>query len=530
MDQTTNRPPRQPTLLVILDGFGLNPDTRDNAIAEAGTPHLDRYFGRYPHVPLHTSGRAVGLPEGQMGNSEVGHTTMGAGAIVRQYLVRIDDAITDGSFYTNPALTAAATRAAATGRPLHLVGLISDGGVHSHLRHVLALIELAHRAGAVPQLHMLTDGRDTPPRSAATWLPELEAALTTAGGRIATVCGRYYAMDRDQRWERTELAWRMLTGHGAEREMPTASAAIEAAYAADENDEFIRPTAISGGEPIAGGDEVVFFNFRNDRPRQTTAALTDPAFAGFERPGFAPPRVTTMTDYGSQFDLPIAFDKEAPQVTLGEWVSQAGIAQFRTAETEKYAHVTFFFNGGRELPYPGEERLLIPSPKVASYDLQPEMSAPEVADAVIYAMESGKYGLIIVNFANGDMVGHTAKRPAILAAIRALDHEVGRVLDAAVDQGVAVVLTADHGNCEMMVDPVSGEAHTQHTTFPVPCLVIDETPWELEPDPGLADIAPTVLQLMGLEIPTAMTGRSVLRSATLRAVNGPPTGSGNNRP
>ena len=511
MDQTTNRPPRRPTLLVILDGFGLNPDTRDNAIAEAGTPHLDRYFDRYPHVPLHTSGRAVGLPEGQMGNSEVGHVTLGAGAIMRQYLVRIDDAITDGSFYDNPALTAAATRAAASDRPLHLIGLISDGGVHSHLRHVLALVELARRAGAVPQLHMLTDGRDTPPRSAATWLPELEAALAAAGGRIATVIGRYYGMDRDQRWDRTERAWRALTGHGGEREVATADAAIEAAYAVDENDEFISPTVIRGSEPITGGDEVIFFNFRNDRPRQTTAALTDPAFDHFERPEFAPLRVTTMTDYGSRFDLPIAFGKETPQVTLGEWVSQAGIAQFRTAETEKYAHVTFFFNGGRELPYPGEERLLVPSPKVASYDLQPEMSAPEVADAVIGAMTSGKYGLVIVNFANGDMVGHTAVRPAILAAVRALDHEVGRVLDTAVDQGFSVVLTADHGNCEMMIDPESGVAHTQHTTFPVPCLVIDEANWELEPNPGLADIAPTVLQLMGLEIPDAMNGRSLLK-------------------
>jgi 2,3-bisphosphoglycerate-independent phosphoglycerate mutase len=514
MDQTANRPPRRPTLLVILDGFGLNPDTRDNAIAEAGTPHLDRYFDRYPHVPLHTSGRAVGLPEGQMGNSEVGHVTLGAGAIMRQYLVRIDDAIADGSFYDNPALTAAAARAAASGRPLHLIGLISDGGVHSHLRHVLALAELARRAGAVPQLHMLTDGRDTPPRSAANWLPELEAALATAGGRIATVIGRYYGMDRDQRWDRTELAWKALTGHGAEREADSANAAVEAAYAADENDEFIRPTVISGTEPITGGDEVIFFNFRNDRPRQTTAALTDPAFAHFERPGFAPPRVTTMTDYGSQFDLPVAFDKETPQVTLGEWVSQAGIAQFRTAETEKYAHVTFFFNGGREPPYPGEERLLVPSPKVASYDLQPEMSAPEVADAVIGAMASGKYGLVIVNFANGDMVGHTAVRPAILEAVKTLDHEVGRVLDAAVDTGFSVMLTADHGNCELMIDPESGVAHTQHTTFPVPCLVVDDAIGELDPDAGLADIAPTVLQLMGLEIPPNMSGHSLLRRIT----------------
>jgi 2,3-bisphosphoglycerate-independent phosphoglycerate mutase len=514
MDPLVNRPPRRPTLLVILDGFGLNPEVQDNAIAEAGTPHLDRYFARYPHVPLQTSGRAVGLPAGQMGNSEVGHITLGAGAVMRQSLVRIDDAIADGSFYTNPALTAAAARAAASGRPLHLIGLVSDGGVHSHLRHLLALIELAHRAGAVPQLHLLADGRDTPPRSVATWLPQLEAALAAAGGRIGSVSGRYYGMDRDQRWERTELAWRALTGHGAERQAASAAAAIDAAYAAGENDEFIRPTVIAGNAPIAGGDEVVLFNFRNDRPRQITTALADPGFGHFARPGFVPARVTTMTDYGSSFDLPVAFDQETPHMTLGQWVSDAGIAQFRTAETEKYAHVTFFFNGGREPPYPGEERLLVPSPRVASYDLKPEMSAPEVADAVIGAMQSGRFGLVIVNFANGDMVGHTAIRAAILAAVRALDHEVGRVLDAAVEQGFSVVLTADHGNCELMVDPVTGAAHTQHTTFPVPCLVVDESRWELDPDAGLADIAPTVLQLMGLEVPADMTGHSLLRPAT----------------
>jgi 2,3-bisphosphoglycerate-independent phosphoglycerate mutase len=511
MDQPAKLPPRRPTLLVILDGFGLNPESRDNAIAEAGTPHLDRYFARYPHVPLLTSGRAVGLPEGQMGNSEVGHVTLGSGAIVRQYLVRIDDAIADGTFYDNPALTSAAKRAAAANRPLHLVGLISDGGVHSHVRHVLALIALAKQAGAVPQLHFLGDGRDTPPRSATTWLPELEAALADAGGCVATVTGRYYGMDRDQRWERTEHAWRAMVGLGGERTALSASAAIEAAYAADEGDEFIRPTVIHGAEPVAGGDEVVFFNFRNDRPRQLSAALSDPAFTHFERPDFAPAHVTTMTDYGSQFDLPIAFDQETPSMTLGQWVSEAGIAQFRTAETEKYAHVTFFFNGGREPPYAGEERLLIPSPKVASYDLQPEMSAPAVADTVIGALESGKYGLVIVNFANGDMVGHTAVRSAILEAVKTLDHEVGRVLDAAVDTGFSVVLTADHGNCEQMVDPVSGEPHTQHTTFPVPCLVIDDAIGELDSDAGLADIAPTVLQLMGLEIPPNMSGHSLLR-------------------
>ncbi|HEY5789337.1 MAG TPA: 2,3-bisphosphoglycerate-independent phosphoglycerate mutase, partial [Gammaproteobacteria bacterium] len=360
------RPPRRPALLLILDGFGVNPDRRDNAILEAGTPQLDAWFARHPHTTLDPSGRHVGLPAGQMGNSEVGHITLGCGAIMRQYLVRIDDAIADGSFFANPALLAAAERARAAARPLHLVGLFSDGGVHSHLRHLLALLELARRAGVAPMLHLLTDGRDTPPQSAASWLPALDAPLAAAGGAIASVCGRYYAMDRDQRWERTEQAFRALTGGGGET-AANAAAAIEAAYAAGQGDEFIAPTRIAGGTPIAGGDSVLLFNFRNDRPRQLTAALAHAEFAHFARPGFSPAAVTTMTGYGSQFELPVAFGPETPQVTLGELVSTAGIGQFRCAETEKYAHVTFFFNGGREAPYPGEERLMVPSPKVARY-------------------------------------------------------------------------------------------------------------------------------------------------------------------
>lgn len=507
-----NRPPRRPVLLVILDGFGLNPSSVDNGIAIAGTPQLDSWFDRNPHTALEASGHAVGLPDGQMGNSEVGHLTLGAGAIMRQYLVRIDDAIADGSFGTNPALTAAAHRAATAGRPLHLVGLVSDGGVHSHLRHLTALVKLAHDCGAQPVVHMLTDGRDTPPRSAAAYLPELEAALTAAGGRIVTVCGRYYAMDRDHRWERVERAWQTLTGQDG-RDAGSALDAIEAAYAAGENDEFIVPTTVGGGEAIRPGDEVISFNFRNDRPRQLCSALGDRDFAHFERPGFGPASLTTMTDYGSQFDLPIAFDQERPAVTLGAEVSAAGIGQFRCAETEKYAHVTFFFNGGQESPYPGETRLMVPSPKVASYDLAPEMSAREVADGVIDAVRSGDHGLVIVNFANGDMVGHTAIREAILAAVHTLDREVPRLLEAAVDAGFSVVLTADHGNCEQIHDSVAHAPHTQHTTFPVPCLIVDEARWTLREGAGLSDIAPTVLQLMGLPVPAQMSGRPLLARA-----------------
>jgi len=513
MSASSAAAPRRPALLVILDGFGVNPDARDNAIAEAGTPRLDRWFDRYAHTTLDPSGRHVGLPEGQMGNSEVGHITLGAGAVMRQYLVRIDDAIADGSFYANPELTAAARQAGAAERPLHLVGLVSDGGVHSHLRHLVALIELVRREGAVPVVHMLTDGRDTPPRSAATWLPELEEALASAGGHIATVIGRYYAMDRDRRWERTARAFHAMTD-GEARDAASAAAAIEAAYASGETDEFIAPTRITGTAALAAGDPVIFFNFRNDRPRQLTAALSDATFDPFNRGAFAPAAVTTMTGYGSQFDLPVAFAAETPQMTLGEWVSDAGIGQFRCAETEKYAHVTFFFNGGREAPYPGEERRVVPSPKVDSYDLQPEMSAPAVADAVIEALGSGRYGLVIVNFANGDMVGHTAVRDAIVEAVKVLDREVDRVLEAAVEHGFTVLLTADHGNCELMTDPQSGAPHTRHTTFPVPCLVIDEMRWELAEDSGLASVAPTLLELMGLPVPETMTGRSLLRRVT----------------
>jgi 2,3-bisphosphoglycerate-independent phosphoglycerate mutase len=501
--------PRRPVVLIILDGFGTNPGKANNAVAIAETPNFDRLFSNNPHTVLNASARAVGLPDGQMGNSEVGHMTLGSGCIVRQDLVLIDDAIADRSFFDNKVLTAAARRAAELGRPLHLLGLVSDGGVHSHVRHLTALIKLAKRNGARPAVHMITDGRDTAPRSATSYLCAVDEALEAAGGIYSSVSGRYYAMDRDKRWDRTKLAFDAFV-HGEGRSADSARAAIELAYGEGEDDEFIRPTVIDGGEPIRDGDPLIFFNFRKDRPRQTVEALSRRDFDAFDRGDFSAAEVSCMMEYDPWFGLPFAFEHEMPPVTLGEMLSDAGLPQFHCAETEKYAHVTFFFNGGRGDPFPGEERCLIPSPKVATYDLQPEMSASQVADAVIAAIDSGAYAFIVVNFANGDMVGHTAVREAVIEAVRVLDRQVGRVIDAAVANGYSVLLTADHGNCDEMVDPVTGEPHTRHTCYPVPCLVIDEVPWTLSIGRGIEDIAPTVLALMGLPKPDAMHGRSIL--------------------
>ena len=502
--------PRRSTLLVILDGFGINPDPTHNAIAIAETPNFDRYFRQYPLTTLEASGRGVGLPAGQMGNSEVGHMTIGCGCIVKQDLVRIDDAIEDGSFFDNPALLSAVQASRDAGRPLHLSGLVSDGGVHSHIRHLEALIELCRRHGVRPQLHMITDGRDTAPQSALDYLPRLEEKLRDAGGAIATVSGRYYAMDRDRRWDRVQMAWsNMVRGGGIEA--GSAREAIERSYAAGKGDEFVLPAHMPEQQPIEPGDEMVFFNFRNDRARQICAAFALEHFEDFDRGiDYQPITVTTMTHYDAALHAPVAFAPVRPQTTLGSVISDAGLRQLHCAETEKYAHVTFFFNGGREPPYLGEERRLIDSPRVATYDLQPEMSAPEVADAVIEALGSGEFEFIVVNFANGDMVGHTAVRDAILLAVEALDREVGRVLDAALQNGFSVVLTADHGNCDEMIDPESGEPHTQHSNHPVPCLVIDAQVEKLAVDGDLSAIAPTVLQIMGIPQPEAMTGRSVI--------------------
>ena len=501
--------PRHPVVLVILDGFGSSPSKTNNAIAQANTPALDAYFANHPYTLLQASGRAVGLPDGQMGNSEVGHITLGCGDVVRQNLVLIDDAIENGEFANNPAFNQALHQVAETQRPLHLLGLVSDGGVHSHLRHLIALIELCQHHGVKPLLHMITDGRDTAPQSALQFLAEVEPALEAANGAIATIMGRYYAMDRDNRWDRIELAWQAII-QGKGRTATSAYAAIESAYAMDQNDEFIQPVIISNSPGFEDGDQLISFNFRKDRVQQIMPALADAEFNQFERDEAKLARVTCMLPYAQSFDYPCAFFPDRPSLTLGEVISNAGLKQFHCAETEKYAHVTYFFNGGRGEAYAGETQKLIPSPQVATYDLQPEMSAAEVADAVVEAIQSEQYDFILVNFANGDMVGHTANMPAVIKAVEALDHAAGRVLDAAQNADYSIVMTADHGNCEEVIDPGTGDPQTQHTTYPVPCLVVDEQVWQLSCSGGLASVAPTVLQLMGIEIPTAMSGETLL--------------------
>ncbi|TQV63642.1 MAG: 2,3-bisphosphoglycerate-independent phosphoglycerate mutase [Halothiobacillaceae bacterium] len=495
--------PRRPVILIILDGVGVNPSRENNAVALARTPRLDGFMSSNPHTVLEASGRACGLPDGQMGNSEVGHLTLGCGDIHRQDLVRIDDAIADGSFFEVPALVMAAQKSAKNKRPLHLVGLVSDGGVHSHVNHLLALIKLAKDQGARPLVHMMTDGRDTAPKNAVHYLPEVEAALADAGGAIVTVCGRYYAMDRDQRWERTFKSWDAIV-HGEGKKAASAREAILASYGEGVHDEFIQPVVLDAYERPLPQDGVIFFNFRNDRPRQLAEALGQKGFTGFDRFEFDPLVVTCLTEYDPRFLSPIGFPPERPGVTLAEVVSQAGYKQFHCAETEKYAHVTFFFNGGKEQPFAGEDRVMVPSPKVATYDLQPDMSAAEVANATIAAIQKNEYAFILVNFANGDMVGHTAVRDAVIAAVEAVDTQAGRVVDAAVESGYTVIMTADHGNCDEMVDPITREPHTQHTLYPVPCVIIDEQPWRLRTGGGIANIATTVLELMGLPAPKKM--------------------------
>jgi len=508
-------------LLIILDGFGVNPSKENNAVYLANTPRLDHYFSHYPHTTLQASGHAVGVPDGQMGNSEIGHMTLGGGSIIRQDIMRIDDAIASGEFNENPAFIDALLKAKLTGRPLHLLGLVSDGGVHSSLHHLLALIQLCKIYSVKPLLHMVTDGRDTAPRSAVNYLKIVETALHESGGAIASIMGRYFAMDRDNRWDRIELAWRAIVC-GKGQQMHTAGTAIRSAYAAGDSDEFIRPAVLPTWQPPRDGDPLISFNFRKDRPRQIVKALGSKQFDGFDR-GEAPRFViTTMMPYDNSGEMVSAYAPEQPATTLGEVLSDIGIRQFHCAETEKYPHVTYFFNGGRFDPYLGETQLLIPSPRVATYDQKPSMSADKVADAVIDAIRENSYGFILVNFANGDMVGHTAKPDAVIEAIETLDREAGRVIDAAVAQDYSVILTADHGNCEELIDPVTGEPHTQHTLYPVPCLVIDELAWQLSCHGGLANVAPTVLQMMGIEKPEAMTAGSILLKS-LGKISGAPT-------
>ena len=502
--------PRRPVVLVILDGVGVNPSKLNNGVVEAETPRLDAFYSRYPHTTLNASGQAVGLPDGQMGNSEVGHLTLGSGEIIHQDMVKISDAISDGTFFNNPALLETIEKAARKKRPLHLIGLVSDGGVHSQLDHLKAIIHLAKKHSVRPLLHMITDGRDTAPKSALNYLSEIESQLHECGGAVASITGRFYAMDRDKRWERTELAWRALV-LGKAQHAQSAQTAIASAYAAGDSDEFIQPVLLPSFTPIIDDDPVLFFNFRKDRPRQMVAALGDVNFKGFDRGETALAAVTCMMPYDRSLKLPYAFEPEKPKTTLGQVISALGLAQFHCAETEKYAHVTYFFNGGRTSPYAGENQLLIPSPGVATYDQKPSMSAKEVADAVVGAISKGRYAFIVVNFANGDMVGHTAKRDAVIEAVETLDREASRVLEAAETAGYSVVLTADHGNCEELIDPFTGEPHTQHTTYPVPCLVMDEANWQLSSGGGLANVAPTILQLMGITPAAEMNSSLLLR-------------------
>jgi 2,3-bisphosphoglycerate-independent phosphoglycerate mutase len=505
-------------MLMILDGFGINPDSYGNAVAAARKPNLDRIYRTYSTVSIAASGEDVGLPAGQMGNSEVGHLNIGAGRVVYQDYTRISKSIRDGDFFGNAALNMAVDSALVRGKTLHLMGLLSDGGVHSHNTHLYALLELAKKKGLQDVcVHAFLDGRDVPPRSADVYLAELEDAMTRIGaGRIAGIAGRYYAMDRDNRWERVQKAYDALT-LGTGLSAPDAATAIRDAYAAGENDEFVSPRLIrAAGAPAAcveDGDSVIFFNFRPDRAREITRCFVDAGFSGFPR-AKTPKDLcyVTLTSYDASMPgVHVAFPPQSLKNTLGEYVAGRKLAQLRIAETEKYAHVTFFFNGGVEKPNPGEDRILINSPKVATYDLQPEMSAYLVAEEAVRQVESGKYDLIILNFANPDMVGHTGILDAAVKAIEAVDACVGKVTEAVLAQGGQILLTADHGNSETMLDE-KGEPVTAHTTNPVPLTCIRKDAPALLEGGCLSDLAPTLLDLMELPQPAEMTGRSLLRT------------------
>ncbi len=494
--------------LIILDGWGLAPPGPGNAISLAETPVFDRLWGEFPHTQLSAQGPDVGLPEGQMGNSEVGHLNLGAGAIVKQDLARIDDAVADGSFFDNEVLLAACERARNSPRGrLHLLGLVSDGGVHSGWEHIEAAIELAAQEG-VPDVvfHAFTDGRDTLPHGGKGYVEELERWLRAAG-RVATVSGRYYAMDRDTRWERTKLAYDAIV-HARGLHAPTALAAITESYERDETDEFVKPTVIGDYDGAAAGDVAIFVNFRPDRARQMSRALADPDFDEFPRNG-ATLDLTTMTEYRKGWPYPVAFPEQRPQTTLAETIANAGGSQLHVAETEKYAHVTYFFNGGREAELEGEEHCLVDSPRdVPTYDHKPEMSAEGAAEAFVSHWKKGDHRFGIINFANPDMVGHTGVIPAAVKAVETVDAQLGRVVEAVSAKGGACIVTADHGNCDHMLEP-DGSPNTAHSLNPVP-LIVTEKGLALRDHGILADVAPTALDLLGIPQPEAMTGRSLV--------------------
>jgi 2,3-bisphosphoglycerate-independent phosphoglycerate mutase len=509
---------KKPLLLMILDGWGIAPDSATNAVSLAGTPNLDGLLARYPHTRILTSGMAVGLPEGQMGNSEVGHLNLGAGRVVYQDLTRISKAILDGDFFTNPVLLDCISRTKAAGGRLHLSGLLSDGGVHSHNTHLYGLLEMAKKEGlAEVFIHCLLDGRDTPPQSGAAYLQELETEIARVGiGRIATVMGRYYAMDRDNRWDRVEKAYNAIVkGEGECR--TSAAEAISLSYAQGVHDEFVVPCVIcdSGAPlgPVRDNDGFIFFNFRSDRAREITRALALDDCNGFERN--IRPKLSAyvcMTEYDATFGLPIAFGQEELTNILGDVLAKAGKTQLRIAETEKYAHVTFFFNGGVEEPFPLEERCLVPSPKeVATYDQKPEMSAFLVTDRLLEKLDEGKYDVIVLNLANCDMVGHTGIIPAAVKAVEAVDACVGKLVTRVCELGGSILITADHGNAEQMMDE-NGAPFTAHTTNPVWLVLVDDKRKMMKLREGgrLADIAPTMLDILGLPKPVEMTGDSLL--------------------
>lgn len=505
---------KKPTLLMILDGFGHNGSDYGNAIRAAATPNLDRLLDTCPHTLIGASGMDVGLPDGQMGNSEVGHTNIGAGRIVYQELTRITKSIQDGDFFQNKALAKAMESCKGRGSALHLIGLLSDGGVHSHNTHLYALLEMARQLGLEKvYVHCLMDGRDVPPQSGKDYIRQLQEEMARIGvGEIATIIGRYYAMDRDNRWDRVEKAYSAMV-YGEGKQVSSAGHVMEESYQDGVTDEFVLPTVCTPGVGIADGDSVIFFNFRPDRAREITRALVDPDFEGFKRRDELSLTYVCMTQYDATMpNVLVAYHPQSLQNTFGEYVSRQGMTQLRIAETEKYAHVTFFFNGGVEDSFEGEDRCLIPSPKVATYDLQPEMSAPLVTNELLERLDSGKYDVIILNFANCDMVGHTGIYEAAVKAVEAVDGCIGQVIDKVLSMGGAALITADHGNADQMYE-ADGSPFTAHTTNPVPLIGVGLGDRRLaEPGVGrLADLAPTLLELMGLPQPEEMTGKSLLR-------------------
>ena len=506
---------KKPVLLMILDGWGIAPSSSTNAAAMAKTPNLDSFFAKYPHTTLEASGKSVGLPAGQIGNSEVGHLNIGAGRIIYQSLTRIDKAIEDGDLYKNEELSRVMDETKQAGKALHLLGLLSDGGVHSHIEHLLALLCMAKVKGLTKvYVHAFLDGRDVGPKTALEYIQQLEAGMAQIGvGKIATVSGRYYAMDRDKRWERVERAYKALVlGDGARA--ASAAEGVEVSYAQDITDEFVEPFVIDGvNGQITAGDGVIFFNFRPDRAREITRALHDADFPYFARPESARPvNYVCMTQYDATIDAPVAFPPEEINDTLGQVLAENGLHQLRIAETEKYAHVTFFFNGGIEQPQAHETRKLVASPKVPTYDLQPEMSAYEVCDNVLEAINNDKYGFILVNFANPDMVGHTGVVEAATKACKVVDECVGKIANKCREKGVTMLLTADHGNAEMMVDESTGKPQTAHTTNEVPFVIINGPEGiSLKNDGALCNVAPTVLELMGIKKPAEMDCDSLIK-------------------